>query len=65
VSGRAGKPVAGAGDVKRLLATPTRRLTEDEKAARVDFYADSNVHAVAVEPADYARGRSTGKRFRD
>jgi hypothetical protein len=32
-----------------------RRLTEQERAARVDFYEGSNVHAVPVEPADFAR----------
>jgi hypothetical protein len=55
LSNRSKKPAPRAADVKQLLGRPVRRLTESERAERVDFYEGSNVHATAVEPGSFAR----------
>jgi hypothetical protein len=53
---RSKKPNATSQNVKQILAAPVRKLTEAERKARVDFYADNpNVQASAVEPSTFAR----------
>jgi hypothetical protein len=54
---RSDKPHATSENVKAVLARPVRKLTEQERAARASFYAETKHDATPVEPSTFAKSR--------